>query len=138
MELAGSPALAQVVQNCRRRPQTTRVSGFPGRRKLFVQGATLVVGEVITFVVSYRVDDRSLGQRRRLIEDEPVLFNTGSETAHVPTVRVSEVPGKRYAARRSPSIWRSHGTIWFQLAGIGDPSLRRTVYQRYQLIHTLA
>ena len=27
-----------------------------------------------------------------------------------------------HAALRSPSIWQSHGTIWFQLAGIRDAS----------------
>ena len=28
-----------------------------------------------------------------------------------------------HAALRSPSIWQSHGTIWFQLPGIGDAKL---------------
>jgi hypothetical protein len=28
-----------------------------------------------------------------------------------------------HAARRSTSIWRSHGKIWFQLAGIRDATL---------------
>lgn len=72
----------------------TRLSGFPGRGKRFVQSAAFLVGEVITFVVSNQVDDCPLGQGCRLVENEPPLLDTGSERAHVATVRVSERPSK--------------------------------------------
>jgi hypothetical protein len=58
-EPAGSPAPAQFVENCRRRPETTRLSGTPGRRQRFVKGAAFVVGQVITFVVGDQIDNRA-------------------------------------------------------------------------------
>ena len=58
---AGSPALAQFVQNSRRWPEMTGRGGFPGRGQRFVQSAALLVGEVIAFVVRDEVDNRSLG-----------------------------------------------------------------------------
>jgi hypothetical protein len=59
---AGSPApLAQFVQNRRRWAKTTFLSRFPGRGQRFVQGATFLVGEVITFVVRNQVDNRPFG-----------------------------------------------------------------------------
>jgi hypothetical protein len=58
-----------------------------------VQGPTLVVGEVITFVVSHQIDNRTLGQGRPLVQNESPLLDTCSETAHVPTVRLSDLLG---------------------------------------------
>ena len=87
--------MAQLVQNCRHWPETTRFSGFPGRGKRFVQYAALFVGEVITLVVHNKVDNRPLGQRCRLVQNQAPLLDMGSERAHVDTVRVSERPGKR-------------------------------------------
>jgi hypothetical protein len=58
---AGSPALAQFVQNCRRWPEMTRLGGSPRRGQRFVQSMALLVSEVITFVVRDEVDNRSLG-----------------------------------------------------------------------------
>jgi len=92
---AGSPALAQLVQNRGRWAKTTGRSRFPRRRQRFVQCAALVVGEVITFVISHQVDNRPLGQGCRLVEDQPSLLDMGSERAHVATVRVSERSSKR-------------------------------------------
>jgi hypothetical protein len=63
----GSPPLAQFVQNRRRWPKVTRLGGFPGRGQRLVQSATLLVGEVITFVVRDEVDNCSLGQGCRLV-----------------------------------------------------------------------
>lgn len=60
-----------------------------------MQGAALVVSEVVTLVVRHEVDNRPLGQSGRLVENKPPLFDTGSERAHVATVRVSSMPGKR-------------------------------------------
>jgi hypothetical protein len=59
-----------------------------------VQGAALLIGEVITVVVGYEVNNRALGQGGRLVKDEPALLDMGSERAHVVTVRVSERSGK--------------------------------------------
>jgi len=92
---AGSPALAQLVQNGGRWAKTTGLSRFPRRGQRFVECAALVVGEVITFVISHQVDNRPFGQSCRLVEDQASLLDTGSERAHVDTVRVSERPGKR-------------------------------------------
>ena len=64
---AGSPALAQVVQNCRCWPEMARLRGFPGGGQRFVQSAALLLGEVIAFVVRDQLEDGSLGQARRLV-----------------------------------------------------------------------
>ena len=90
-----SPSLAQFVQNHRRWPEATRLSRLPRRRQRFMHGAALVLGEVIAFVVSDQVDNRAFGQGCRLVENEPPLFDAGSERAHETTVRVSEALGKR-------------------------------------------
>ena len=47
-----------------------------------MQRAPLGISEVITLVVCDQVDEGSLGQRCRLIEDKPALFNTCSESGH--------------------------------------------------------
>ena len=60
-----------------------------------MEGAALVIGEIITLIVRDKVDNGPLGQSRRLVENKPPLFDTGSERAHVATVRVSSMPGKR-------------------------------------------
>ncbi len=60
-----------------------------------MQGAALVVGEVVTLIVRHQVDDRPVGQVCRFIEDEASLLDVRSERAHVLTVRVSSLPGKR-------------------------------------------
>jgi hypothetical protein len=38
----------------------------------------------------------------------------------VPTVRVSQVPGKRSSCPTKPSIWWSQATAWFQLAFVSQ------------------
>ena len=60
-----------------------------------MQDAAFVVGEVITFAVSDQIENRTVGQRRRLVENKPPLFDTRSERGHVATLRVSGAPGKR-------------------------------------------
>lgn len=50
---AGSPTLTRLVEDC-----------------------------AITFVISDQIDDHPVGQCRRLVEDEPPLFNTGLQWAH--------------------------------------------------------
>ncbi len=52
-----------------------------------MQGAAFLVGEVITFVVSNQVNNRSLRQGCRLVEHEPPLLDMGSERVHVVTVK---------------------------------------------------
>ena len=92
--LAGSPAAAQLVENRRCWLQLARFRGLPGFSQSFVQRAALVVREIVTLIVGDEVDNRSFGQARRLVEDEPPLFDSRSEWGHVATVRVSCRPGK--------------------------------------------
>jgi hypothetical protein len=47
----GSPALAQFVQNRRRRAKPTLLGRFPRRGQRLVQGAALIVGQIIAFVI---------------------------------------------------------------------------------------
>ena len=54
-----------------------------------MQGAALIVRELVTVVVRDEVDNRSLGQGSRLVQDEPTLFDSRSKWAHVATVRIS-------------------------------------------------
>jgi hypothetical protein len=67
-----------------------------------VQRAPLLFGEVITFVVNHQVDNCPVGQGCGLVENEPALLDARSKTAHVPTVRVSQVPGKRSGCKMKP------------------------------------
>jgi hypothetical protein len=91
----GSPAPAQLFQNRRRWAEMTGLSRLPRRRQRFVECATLVVGEVIAFVIGHQVDNCPLAEGGLLVENEPRILHTCWETAHVPTVRVSRMPGKR-------------------------------------------
>jgi hypothetical protein len=59
-----------------------------------VERATLLVGEVIAFVISDQVDNRPIGQGSRLIENEPPLLDTRAEGTHAITVRLSRLPDK--------------------------------------------
>ena len=56
-----------------------------------MQCATLLVGQIVTFVVRDEVDDCPIGERRRLIQNE------ATKRAHAATVRRSEMPGKDQA-----------------------------------------
>ena len=67
-----------------------------------MQRAAFTLGEVIAFVVRNQVDDRPLGQGRRLVKNEPPVFDTCSERAHVATVRVSELAGKSSGCTPKP------------------------------------
>ena len=67
-----------------------------------MQGAAFLVGEVITFVVSNQVNNRSLRQGCGLVEHEPPVLDMGSERAHVTTVTVSERPGKHSRCSTEP------------------------------------
>ncbi len=64
-----------------------------------MQGLALIVREVVTLVVRNEVDNRPLGQSGRLVENEPPVLDTRLERAHVATVRVSAVAGKRVMPR---------------------------------------
>lgn len=70
-----------------------------------MQSAALVVRKIVTFVVGNQIDNRPLGQCCRLVQDEPPFFDARSERAHLSTVGVSSVPGKRSRTGRSPSTW---------------------------------
>jgi len=59
-----------------------------------VQRAAVLVRKVVTFVVGDEIDDRPIGQRRRLVQDESPLLDAGSQRAHAPTVRRLEMAGK--------------------------------------------
>ncbi len=59
-----------------------------------MQRTSLLVGEVITFIVSHQVNERSFGESRRLIKNKPTFLHARSESTHVPTVRVPNRPIK--------------------------------------------
>ena len=63
-----------------------------------MQGAPLLAGEVIAFVVDNQIDNRTLGQGCRLVENQPSLLDTCSESAHMATVLDSKVLDKRSRA----------------------------------------
>ncbi len=67
-----------------------------------MQGLALIVREVVTLVVRNEVDNRPLGQSGRLVENEPPVLDTRLERAHVATVRVSAVAGKRVMPATEP------------------------------------
>ncbi|PYY03882.1 MAG: hypothetical protein DMG69_31710, partial [Acidobacteria bacterium] len=50
-------------------PLSAGLGGFPGCRQRFVQGAPLLAGEVIALVVGNQIDNRTIGQGRRLVEN---------------------------------------------------------------------
>jgi hypothetical protein len=77
-----------------------------------VQSATLLFGEVIAFVVDHQVDNCPVGQGCGLVENEPALFDTRSKTAHLPTVRVSQVPGKRSGCKMKSLDLARPGDSW--------------------------
>lgn len=54
-----------------------------------MQGAALVVRQVITFIVGHEFDHRALGQVGRFVENKPALLDPGQKTAHAPTLRHS-------------------------------------------------
>jgi len=47
-----------------------------------VERAAFLVGEVVALVVRDQLDNRALGQRCRLIENQPAFLDACSETAH--------------------------------------------------------
>ena len=99
---AGSPPVTQLVQDCGRWADVSRLSGFPGRGERFMESAALFVRKVITFVVCHEVDNGPLGQRCRLVQDEPAVLDTSTEGAHAVTVRVSEPAGKSSGCATKP------------------------------------
>src|SRR2546430_14135709 len=58
---AGSTLPTQFVENSRRGLETARLGGSPGRCQRFVQGAPLLVSEVIAFIVANQIHNRPLG-----------------------------------------------------------------------------
>src|SRR5580693_2175531 len=66
--------------------------------------------------VDHQVDNCPVRQGCGLVENEAALLDARSKTAHVLTVRVSQVPAKRSSCPTKPSIWRSQATAWFRLA----------------------
>jgi hypothetical protein len=63
-----------------------------------VERTPLIVREVVTFVVGHEIDDRAIGERRRLVQDEATLLDTRSKRTHGATLRGSETLGKWSAA----------------------------------------
>jgi hypothetical protein len=43
-----------------------------------MQGSALVLGEVVALIVSDQIDDCTIRQRRRLVEDETSIFHVGA------------------------------------------------------------
>jgi hypothetical protein len=73
-----SPPLAQFIQDFRRWPMATSFGRLPGHGQSFMQGATLLVREVVAFIICDEVDDRPITQSRRLVEYYASLLNAGS------------------------------------------------------------
>ena len=44
-----------------------------------MESAALILGEAVAFIVRDQVDDGSLGQRSRLIEDQTAVLDPGAE-----------------------------------------------------------
>jgi hypothetical protein len=63
-----------------------------------MQGATLLVREVVTFTICYEVDDRPVPQSRRFVENNAPVFNACSRGLHGPTILAS-------AMRRNLTAW---------------------------------
>ena len=101
-EPAVSPTSAQLVQNRRRRAKPARLARAPGLVQRFMERPALVIRKIVTLVVHHEVDNRSLGQCCRLVQDEPPLLDSGSERAHAATLRVSHMPGKRSPRATKP------------------------------------
>ena len=91
-----------------------------------MQGAALVVGEVITFVVGNQIDNRAFRQGCRLVENKAALLDTCSEWAHAATVRLSRHSPQAFklpdGARRLAEARRQFGSNWL---AVGTPHLRR-------------
>ena len=69
-----------------------------------MESAPFVVREIVAVVVCNEIENGTLGQRCRLVDHEPPLFDAGSESVHVSTVGVSSAPGKR---SRCTARWRT-------------------------------
>jgi len=65
---------------------TMRFNGLPRCPQGCVQRATFLFGKVVSSVVCDEVDDRPIGSRRGLIEDEAAVFEASTERAHAATV----------------------------------------------------
>jgi len=64
-----------------------------------VQCAALVVGEVVAFVVGDEFDHGTLGQRGRLIENEPSVLDPGSKgSCNYSTTSTEGQQGRQLAA----------------------------------------
>ncbi len=81
-----------------------------------MQRAALGVCEVVTLVVGNEVDNSTLGECGRLVENKPSLLDTRSERAHVSTVGVSSMPGKRSRRSTERLDVAKPGGYLFQLA----------------------
>ena len=67
-----------------------------------MESATFGVCEVVTLVVCDEVENGTLGECGRRVENEPPVFDTRSERTHASTVGVSSRLGKRHAAPVGP------------------------------------
>ncbi len=57
-----------------------------------MQGVTLLVAEVVTFIIRDEVDDRPVRQSRRLVKHDAPVLDACSKGAHVATIRASAMP----------------------------------------------
>src|SRR2546423_14300362 len=94
----GSPPLAQLIQNRGRWPQATLFGRLPRGGQRSMEGAALLVGEVVAFIICDEVDHRTVRQSRGLVEYETTFLNARSEGAHVPTIWVAANRRNRQAA----------------------------------------
>jgi hypothetical protein len=77
-EPEGSPPSTQFIQNRRCWPKAASFGRLPGRGQSFMQGATLLVREVVAFVIRNEVNDRPITQSRRLVEYDASVLNACS------------------------------------------------------------
>lgn len=94
-EPEGSPFFAQFIQDCRGRAQAPCLGRFPGCRKRFMQSSTLLIREVVTFIIRDEVDHCPIRQRCRFVEHDAPVANLCFKWAHFATIRASAKPRNR-------------------------------------------
>ena len=110
-EREGSPPFAQFIQNCRCRLEAPSFGRLPGRRKRFMQGATLLIREVVTFVIGNEVDHCPIRQSRGLVQHDATVANLCFKRAHVATIRASAKPRNCQTIRQGSFSIESPGRM---------------------------
>ena len=117
-EPAGSPPLAQFVENrrCRTKPAAPADSQDKERASCRARRSASV--RIVTLVIGHGIDSRPFRQGGRLIEDQSPVLDPCSKRAHTVTVRLSLTPGKRSGRSSVTPDWRSEVEVWFRLQNV--------------------